>query len=283
MLVAQGLLSLAWLWPLQGIYFSLTHPAVTLSVRAALLKALISSVVIFGVLLFFTWVPQMAVLAILSGPLAPILAFILVGAESAVVVTYLARPLFLDPALTQVFDATLRARGQIELVKQGKTRGPGASRSVVEGALIKPFQALSKDGLVRYVLTLPLNFVPVVGTVLFVLYNGYVGGPNWHARYFQLKGMSKSQRAAFVNKHRAEYAAFGTVTLLCNFIPFVGLLFSFTNTVGAAMWAARLEARDNPAYGSAPAVASHSTKSVPVHTPSKQTTDGSNTEKAKDE
>ena len=35
------------------------------------------------------------------------------------------------------------------------------------------------------------------------------------------------------------------MTLLLNFVPFVGLLFSFTNTVGAALWAAQLEARAN--------------------------------------
>lgn len=34
-------------------------------------------------------------------------------------------------------------------------------------------------------------------------------------------------------------------TLLFNFIPVVGLLFSFTNTVGAALWAAQLEAQAN--------------------------------------
>ena len=34
-------------------------------------------------------------------------------------------------------------------------------------------------------------------------------------------------------------------TLLFNFIPLVGLVFSFTNTVGAALWAAQLEAQAN--------------------------------------
>jgi len=253
-LAAQGITSLAWLWPLRGIYFSLIHPDVILSVRAALLRSLFTSAIIFGVLLFFTYIPQMAVLALLSGPLAPVFALFLVGAESAMIVALLARPLFLEPALSHVFDATLRARGQGELVKAGKTRMSGAGKSAatsVESAMVKPFQSLAKNGLVRYLVTLPLNFVPVLGTALFVLYNGYRGGPSWHGRYFQLKGLSKNQRTAFVNRRRAEYAAFGTVTLLCNFIPFVGLLFSFTNTVGAAMWAAQLEAQANLIEGPA--------------------------------
>ncbi len=38
---------------------------------------------------------------------------------------------------------------------------------------------------------------------------------------------------------------FGMVTLLFSFIPLVGLLLSFTNTVGTALWAAQLQAQVN--------------------------------------
>ena len=33
--------------------------------------------------------------------------------------------------------------------------------------------------------------------------------------------------------------------LLFSFVPLIGLVFNFTNTVGAAMWAADLEARSS--------------------------------------
>ncbi|KZT07247.1 uncharacterized protein LAESUDRAFT_725152 [Laetiporus sulphureus 93-53] len=247
-LTAQAIASLAWLWPLRGIYFSVTHPAVILSARGAILKALVSSAVVFGTMFFLTFFPQLAIVAFITGPLAPVIAFILVGAETAAILALLVRPLFLEPALTQVFDTTLRARGQGDLVRIGKTRAPGAGKSAassVEGALVKPLQILSKDGLFKYLLTLPLNFVPAVGTALFLMYNGYNEGPGWHSHYFQLKGFSKNQRASFVERRRAQYTAFGTVTLLFNLIPLVGLFFSFTNTVGAAMWAAQLEEQAN--------------------------------------
>lgn len=183
-----------------------TDPNIIIGVRPAIVKSLIASAVIFGLLMFLTYVPQMAILAVVSGPLAPILALFVVGAESAFLLALLARPLFLEPALTQVFDNTLRARGQAELVKSGKTRGRSATASV-ESALVKPLQILSTGGLVRYLITLPINMVPVIGTVLFILYNGYTSGPGWHSRYFQLKGFSKNQRQAFVNRKRGEYTA----------------------------------------------------------------------------
>ncbi|KAI8996608.1 hypothetical protein BD414DRAFT_434599 [Trametes punicea] len=243
----QAIASFAWLWPIRGLLFSITHPQIILSVRQALLKSLISSAVIFAVLAFFTYLPQMAILAIFTGPLAPLVALVVVGAESLLLLSFFARALFLEPALTQVFDATLQARGQGQLVREGKTRSSQQNSVArgVQGALVKPLQAFSKDGIVRYVITLPLNMIPAVGTVLFLLYNGYNGGPGWHSHYFQLKGFSKSQRASFIENRRAEYTAFGMATLLFNFVPLVGLLFSFTNTVGAALWAAELEAQAN--------------------------------------
>lgn len=164
---------------------------------------------------FFTYLPQMAILAIFTGPLAPLVALVVVGAESLLILSFLARALFLEPALTHVFDATLQAAGQTQLVRDGKARAAAQSSVAkgVQGALVKPLQAFSKDGIARYVLTLPLNFIPGVGTVLFLLYNGYNGGPGWHSRYFQLKNLSKGQRASFVEHRRAEYTAYGFVLL----------------------------------------------------------------------
>ncbi|KAI1791836.1 hypothetical protein LXA43DRAFT_1094178 [Ganoderma leucocontextum] len=237
--------SFAWVWPIRGLLYSVAHPHLILSVRYALFKSLIISMLAFAVLAFFTFVPQVAVLAMFTGPLAPIFALILVGAEALILISFFARPLFLEPVLTHVFDATLSTQGQTQLLKEGTTRAGSSAARDVGSQLVKPLQAFSQEGMLRYALTLPLNFIPGVGTVLFLLYNGHKGGPGWHSRYFELKGLSKSQRVAFVDKRRAEYTAFGMMTLLLNFVPLIGLLFSFTNTVGAALWAAQLEAQAN--------------------------------------
>ena len=169
------------------------------------MKSLGSSAVVFAILAFFTYIPQAAVLSIFTGFLGPILAVFLLGAESIVLLTFLAKPLFLEPALQHVFDAALIRRGQTELVKNGKTQNSAFANS--SSALVRPLQALSQDGIIRYILTLPLNIVPVLGTALFVCVNGYRAGPSWHARYFQLKGFDKAHRSAFVEQHRAEYTA----------------------------------------------------------------------------
>ncbi|KAJ3553093.1 hypothetical protein NM688_g3801 [Phlebia brevispora] len=239
----SAFLSLAWLWPIRGLVFAIIHPQVILSVQGALVKSLGSSAILFAVLAFFTYLPQAALLSVVTGFLGPVLAILLLGAESIFLLTFLAKPLLLEPALQHVFDSTLISRGQLQLVKDGKTKF--ASVTDRTGALFRPLQALSRNGVATYLLTLPLNIIPVLGTISFVCINGHRAGPGWHARYFQLKGFDSHRRLEFVKTHQAEYTAFGVGALVLSFVPIIGLLFTFTNTVGAALWAADIEAKSN--------------------------------------
>lgn len=96
---------------------------------------------------------------------------------------------------------------------------------------------------------LPLNFIPFVGTAIFILLQGKRFGPNAHARYFQLRQMSAQQREEFIEARSGAYTSFGVVAQLFELVPFVGMFFAFTNTVGAALWAADMEARGGTAPG----------------------------------
>lgn len=70
--------------------------------------------------------------------------------------------------------------------------------------------------MLRYILTLPLNAIPALGTAMFLVINGQSSGPSAHARYFQLKGFSASQREAFVEKRRGAYTAYLYLYLFMN-------------------------------------------------------------------
>jgi hypothetical protein len=153
----------------------LSDPKIFAAVRGALLKTLLLSAAVFIGVAFLTFLPQMAILAFITGPLAPLVAFILVLAETVLLLTLFARQLFLGPALAEVFDATLRAKGQGELVKAGRKRlGQGSDGKELGKALVRPLQGFTFDGILRYIVTLPFNFIPVVGTVFFLLYNGKI-------------------------------------------------------------------------------------------------------------
>jgi hypothetical protein len=112
-------------------------------------------------------------LTFVNGPLAWVSTIALVLSESAAIITALSRTFLIDEALTDIFDAVLLQEGYTSLVKSGRELNPkGGPVGRLGKVLKRPFARLSVQNLVRYFLWLPLNFVPVVGTVLFLFVQG---------------------------------------------------------------------------------------------------------------
>jgi len=157
----------------------------------------------------FTYAPQAAVLFFTQGPLAAVSAALLVLSESSTIFTILSRTFLIQEALTDTFDAVLVAKGRTttELVSSGRQVSSGAGDSMARlGKLVKkPFAQYSPSALIRYFLYLPLNFIPVLGTVIFVILQGRRVGPERHERYFQLKEWNSMQRARHVEEYKGAY------------------------------------------------------------------------------
>jgi len=158
----------------------------------------------------FTYLPQVAVLVFTSGPLAALSTILLVLSESSTLTMVLSKTLLIEDSLIDTFDGTLIAQGETALVaKERQIKSGGAAGEAIArlGKLMgKPFAQFTPTALVRYFMYLPLNFVPVVGTVAFVVLQGRRYGPQAHARYFQLKGMSRLQREKHVEERQGAYA-----------------------------------------------------------------------------
>lgn len=197
-----------------------------------------------GTLFAVTYLPQLAIQIFTSGFLAPITTTLLVLSEAQTITTILAKPIFLQEALTDTFDAVLISKGQEHLVSRGReVKGQRSNQENWVGRLGKKVTSTrerwSFDGIVKRLLYLPLNFIPLVGTALFVFARGRAEGPRFLNRYWQLKGGKAKEQ--HVEKAPGAYTAFGTVSVLMEMVPVVGIFFSFTNTVGAALWAADIE------------------------------------------
>lgn len=89
----------------QGIYFFATHRFLWPLLRGRLLPCIIISLVVLPLLFVFTYLPQVAFLAIFQGRLAWFNAVFLVLGEGAVIVALLFEAFFVDEALVNVFDA----------------------------------------------------------------------------------------------------------------------------------------------------------------------------------
>lgn len=104
-----------------------------------------------------------------------------------------------------------------------------------------PGCVLSPVRVAKALFRLSMRFVPLIGPVALVISDGPRYSRELHARYFDLRALDDSQKRQFVRERRGQYMGFGIVATGLESIPLMGIFFSFTNTVGAALWAVALE------------------------------------------
>lgn len=121
----------------------------------------------------FTYLPQLAVLVFTSGPLAVVSTVLLVLNESSTIVNIVSKNWILQDAILDTFDGTLLSRNATNIVRQGREVRSGNDPIMRLGKVLKnPFSKFSPTALVRYLIYLPLNFIPVVGTAAFLFLQG---------------------------------------------------------------------------------------------------------------
>ncbi|KAF1809986.1 hypothetical protein P152DRAFT_422072 [Eremomyces bilateralis CBS 781.70] len=238
-----------YIYPIRGIFYFLTHRSLWKPLLDKLTPTISLGIGVTAFCFIFLYLPQAAVLTIFNGPLAVLTTILLTLSEASTLTTVLSRTWFLDDALIDTFDGTLLTRNMTALVKPGRELKTNSSDPVgkLGKLLTKPFSNFTPQALLRYFLYLPLNFIPIVGTVVFIVMQARKLGPTHHARYFQLKGWNARQREKWIDEHIPQYTAFGVPAVLLELLPFIGIFFSFTNAVGAALWVAELEGRETTA------------------------------------
>ena len=84
-----------------------------------------------------------------------------------------------------------------------------------------------------FLISLPLNLIPVVGTLLFCMINGTLMAWRLQLSYFKEKNLPPSV-CSYILKHRiSEYASFGTVCMILDLIPLVDILLIYTNIIAS--------------------------------------------------
>ena len=170
-------------------------------------------------------------------------AFLVLG-EGAAIVGLLFEAFFVDETLVDVFDAVLINKGYGDLIAPSRILDNEEADPVKQ--LGKPtmpavYAPFSFRQIFEFIVFLPLNFIPVAGTPMFLIITGYRAGPFHHWRYFELLGFTKKERNTFVNRRKLKYTWFGTVALLLQLIPVLSMLFLLTSAAGSALWVVKLE------------------------------------------
>lgn len=158
----------------------------------------------------FTWtyLPQVAFLAIFNGRGAWVNGTFLVLGESAAIAAILFEAFLVDEAQVDIFDSVLIDKGLADLVSTRRTvKEEGANPRERLGNPTRPsvYGPFSLRQIIEFIIFLPLNFIPVVGVPLFLLLTGYRAGPLQHWRYFKLLDLTKKERNEFIKQRIWKY------------------------------------------------------------------------------
>ncbi|CRK43029.1 hypothetical protein BN1723_005485 [Verticillium longisporum] len=231
-------------FPIRGIWYFLRNKEFYPLFLSRLLPLSIISVLVYVILFTFTFLPQLALLAIFQGRSAWLNATILVLGEGLVVIQGLFEGFFVDEARVDVFDATLIKYSHTDLVSPHRILFPDAPTAIkmlgkpTSSAIYTPWSMIQ---IIEVIVFLPLNFIPIFGAPAFIIITGTRLGKLAHYRWFQLRGISKKEMKQEISSRVWEYVWFGTVAMILELIPVFSFFFLLTTSAGSAMWAARIE------------------------------------------
>ncbi|ETM46169.1 hypothetical protein F441_09184 [Phytophthora nicotianae CJ01A1] len=220
----------------QGLAYFATHPRLWLSTLCPLLLTLIVAITSVVVLFSVALVPQAEGLedAGVAKWLSWLLAVMLVLVE-IFLVTLIYNLVIMGCYQDKVFEQVMVARGFKEMVED-EDRHAGCVRACRSCCRVSLWLRL-----ILLIVTLPLNLIPIIGSIIYAWLNGTILAWEYHLLYFEFKNFNYAQQKAFVKEHKVQYSSFGMQALLMEMIPGVGSIFVFTNTVGAALMAAHFE------------------------------------------
>lgn len=192
----------------QGIYYFSSHRFLWPLFRTRLLPIVLLSALIYTVLFLFAYLPQVAFLAIFQGVGAWINGAFLVLGEGAAIVALLFEAFFVDETLVDIFDAVLVNEGHEELLTGSRIlylEGEDPVKRLGKPIVSAVYAPFSLRQIIEFIILLPLNFIPVAGTPMFLIMTGYRAGPFHHWRYFQLLDLTKKQRTESIRRRQLQY------------------------------------------------------------------------------
>ncbi|KAL7621226.1 hypothetical protein AAE478_008543 [Parahypoxylon ruwenzoriense] len=163
-----------------GILYFIMHRSLWKPFYSRILTTLGINAGVLIFMFFFTYLPQLAILVFINGPLAVFTTVIMILNESTTVANMISRNFLLRDALLDTFDGTLVARDAIGIVSEGRQLKSGNDPIARLGKILKnPLSKFTPKALIRYVMFLPLNIIPFFGIIAFLLFQ--VGAALWAA------------------------------------------------------------------------------------------------------
>ena len=255
------------LYPVRGMLYFLYHPTLFRSCLDRMLRLFLITLGALLVLSLLTYKLQYFFLAKLFGPgflghsatLAALLA-------ESIIPVYLLSERFIRAVGNRLFDTVLKQQGirqPLSSTKQQKAalqiaadqeQQYQAQKHQEWGILWKVFSYAASIILqpkatestlkqyLRMASTTPVFALAPIGPIVFAYLNGFGSTAKLLDHYLVQKDLKRpSDRESWYQLHQREFRMFGAVVFALNLIPVANWLFVFTNTVGAALYAADIE------------------------------------------
>jgi len=225
-------------YPIRGILFLLRKKQLRKNSYLPIFFSLIIDVIVLILLFKFAYTPQYDlinghILTFFWTWLNKVITFIIVIIE-VYIVAMIVINIFLGYFFEKTFDEVLALKGCQHLLDQEDSSCfKSMLRSIRLFQLIKIFCAI---------VTLPLNFVPTIGSIAYYLLNGIMQSWDQQDRYFELKKIdATSDQWNFIKSHFKNMVTYGIVSFFLESLPIIGVVFNITNAVGIALFDCKLE------------------------------------------
>lgn len=94
---------------------------------------------------------------------------------------------------------------------------------------------------VRALIIFLFGLIPFIGPLVIAYIKAPTRGLQAQARYFKLKDYTTKEIKAIYKKNKNDYRGFGLMANILESLPIINLFFMYTNTIGAALWVAKIE------------------------------------------
>lgn len=233
-----------YVYPILGVHYFFTNPDLWPFYLSILIPQLFITLIIYLVtyVVFFPIIAAFWI--IMTGPLGIFTAWWCVFRQASLTSTFVVTYMLMPEIQRIAFDSVLSRESADSVVMLGKLRRIakvpfyvkcGKLVWIIPDILVLPYTIF------KGLLMIAIDYIPIIGWYIVAFIQAPSKALQAHARYFTLKGYDERQVLAIYKANTGAYLGYGIVTSSLETIPLLSVFFMFTNTLGAAIWAVKIE------------------------------------------
>ncbi len=228
-----------FLYPFRGVYFFCQHYQQMLPIfLSVVLPYAVLHLYIYTILLAAILPLNLVIHTLTSGPLGIHTGIFNTLHQCSCLNNYIFKNYLIKGKLNKIFDTTLCLVGLDRVVIPGKLKRLVPQTLGAQLMEVNPINLTIT--IARALYTVIVSLIPIIGTFASHYNRAIYTASSSQERMMRLTRQRPRQVSYQVKEHEGELFTFGLVCMFLEGLPFLGLLFCFTDHVGAALLASDL-------------------------------------------